>query len=44
MLRSSPHPKPPTGYPREAAGDLLGLKEKMVGDLKELVAGTLGEP
>ena len=44
MLRSSPHPKPPTGYPREAVGDLLGLKEKMVGDSKELVAGTLGEP
>jgi hypothetical protein len=28
MLRSSPHPKPPTGYPREAVGDLMGLKEK----------------
>jgi hypothetical protein len=31
-LRSSPHPKPPTGYPREAVGDLMGLNGKMVGD------------
>jgi hypothetical protein len=30
-MRSSPHPKPPTGYPREAVGDLMGLKGKMVG-------------
>ncbi len=28
IMRSSPHPKPPTGYPREAVGDLMGLKGK----------------
>ena len=31
IMRSSPHPKPPMGDPREAVGDLMGLKGKMVG-------------
>ena len=31
IMRSSPHPKHPMGYPREAVGDLMRLKGKMVG-------------
>ena len=51
-MRSSPHPKPPTGYPREAVGDLMGLKGKWQGAPsgnfrkhsgihKEMAGGTL---